>query len=101
MNDWIKFRRETSLATSLAAKQVFLKVQLNGKQNVQLVLPNELNDDVGRFTTHHQTCLVTNQVVARCEKLLWKVESSSTFYNKICSCCAFYRPNGRNIRNAL
>ena len=60
-----------------------------GNKNVQLVLPNELNDDVGRFTTHHQTCLVTNQVVVRCEKLLWKVESSSTFYNKICTCCAF------------
>ena len=68
---------------------------------MQLILPNELNDDVGRFTTHHQTCLVTNQVVAGCEKLLLKVESSSTFYNKICTCCAFYRPKGRTIRNVM
>ena len=68
---------------------------------MQLILPNELNDDVGRFTTHHQTCLVTNQDVARVEKLGWKVESSSTFYNKICTCCAFYRPKGRTIRNVM
>ena len=62
---------------------------------MQLILPNELNDDVGRFTTHHQTCLVTNQVIAGCEKLLLKVESSSTFYNKICTCCE------RTIRNVM
>ena len=34
-----------------------------------------------------------NQVVAGCEKLLQKVESSSTFCNKTCTCCVFYRPD--------
>jgi len=46
-----------------------------------------------------QTCLATNQVVARCEKLLQKVESSSTFWNKICTCCAFYRPKANLFCN--
>ena len=45
-------------------------------------LQNELKSDVARFTTHVQTCLATNQVVAGCENLLQKVESSSTFCNK-------------------
>ena len=43
-----------------------------------------------RFTTHVQTSLATNQIVAGCENLLQKVESSSTFCNKLCKCCAFY-----------
>ena len=30
-------------------------------------------------------------MIAGCEKLLYKVESSSTFCNKICTNCAFYR----------
>ena len=55
-------------------------------------LQNELKSDVARFTTHIQTCLATNQVVAGCENLLQKVESSSTFWNKTYTCCAFYRP---------
>ena len=42
----------------------------------------ELNSDSARFTTQIQTCLATNQVVARCEKLLQNVESSSTFATK-------------------
>ena len=70
-------------------------------KNVQLVL-QELKSDVASFTTHVQTCLATNQVVAGCEKLLQKVES--TFCNKICPCCAFYRPNANlfcsKLRNA-
>ena len=37
-----------------------------------------------------QTCLSTKQLVAGCEKLLQKVESSSTFCNKSWT-CAFYR----------
>ena len=53
---------------------------------------NELKSDVARFTTHIQTCLAANQVAAGCEKLLQKVESSSTFCNKTCTCCALYRP---------
>ena len=72
-------------------------------QNVQLVL-QELKSDVASFTTHVQTCLATNQVFAGCEKLLQKVESNSTFCNKICLCCAFYRPNANlfcsKLRNA-
>ena len=41
----------------------------------------------------NQTSLATNhRVVVGCKKLLQKVESSSTLCNKICSCCAFYRP---------
>ena len=43
----------------------------------------ELNSDSARFTTQIQTCLATNQVVARCEKLLQNVESSSTFATKL------------------
>ena len=34
--------------------------------------------------THFKTCLATNQGVAGCEKLLQKVESSSTLFKKIC-----------------
>ena len=36
-----------------------------------------------RFTSQVQTCLATNQVVAGCENLLQKVESSSTFGDEI------------------
>ena len=43
----------------------------------------ELNSDSARFTTQIQTCLATNQVVARCEKLLQNVESSSTFATEL------------------
>ena len=53
---------------------------------------NDMNNDVARFTTHVQTCLATTEVVAGCEKLLQKAESGFTFCNKICACCAFYRP---------
>ena len=56
------------------------------------LLQNELNGGVARFTTHVQTCLVTNEENAGWEKLLQKVESSSTFCNRICKFCAFYRP---------
>ena len=48
---------------------------------MQLVL-QELKSDVASLTTHGQTCLATNQVVAGCEKLLQKVESNSTFATK-------------------
>ena len=41
----------------------------------------------------NQTCLATNQVSAGCEKLSRKVESSSTFCNRICTCCTFYKAN--------
>ena len=44
------------------------------------------------YTTHIQTCLATNQVVAGCKNLLQKVESSSFFCDKICTCCVFYQP---------
>ena len=44
------------------------------------------------YTTHIQTCLATNQLVAGCTNLLQKVESSSFFCDKICTCCVFYQP---------
>ena len=62
-------------------------------------LQNELNNDVACFTTHGQTCIATKEVVVGCEKLLQKVESSSTFCNKICTCCASYRPKANLFCN--
>ena len=44
------------------------------------------------YTTHIQTCLATNQLVAGCTNLLQKVESSSFFCDKICTCWVFYQP---------
>ena len=41
---------------------------------------------------HESNCLATNQVVEGCEKLLQKVESSSTFCYKICTCWASIGP---------
>ena len=40
--------------------------------------------DVARFTYHVQPCLATNQVLPGCTNVLQKVQSSSTFCNKIC-----------------
>ena len=72
-----------------------LKMRVKGPQNrapcFATFLQNELNNDVACFTTHVQTYISTKEVVAGCEKLLQKVESSSTFCNKIYTCCAFYR----------
>ena len=39
----------------------------------------------------------TNQVVPGCDKLSQKVENSSTFCNKICTGCAFYRPKAKSL----
>ena len=44
------------------------------------------------FTAHAQTCFARYQIFAVCKMLLQKVESSSTFCDKICTCCAFYLP---------
>ena len=67
-----------------------LKMRVKEPQNrapcFATFLQNELNNDVACFTTLVQTCIVTKEVVAGCEKLLQKVESSSTFCNKICTC---------------
>ena len=72
-----------------------LKMRVKGPQNrapcFATFLQNELNNDVACFTIHVQTCIATKEVVVGCEKLLQKVESSSTLCNKICTCCAFYR----------
>ena len=57
------------------------------------LLQNELKSDVARFTSHVQTCPVTNHLVSGSEIVLQKVESSCTFFNKICACSAFYRAN--------
>ena len=46
----------------------------------------------GFLPATNQTCLATIQVVAGCENLLQKVESSSTFCDKICTSCAFFGP---------
>ena len=70
-------------------KKAALRYGKTGNKNVQLVLQHCCN---ARFTNHLQTCLVTNQVVAACEKLLQKVESYSTFCIKICTCYVFYQP---------
>ena len=62
--------------------------------NFTTLLQNELKSSVARFTTHQSnlSCNKINKVVAGCEKLLQKVQSSSTFCNKICTCCAFTGP---------
>ena len=36
--------------------------------------------------------LQQNQIAASCENFLQKLERSSTYCDKICTCCAFYRP---------
>ena len=56
------------------------------------LLQNELKSSVENFTTYVQTCLAANEVAAGCENLLQKQESTFTFCNKICTCCAFYQP---------
>ena len=58
-----------------------------GSKNVTCfatLLQNEFHRYVSRFTT--QTCPATNQVAARCQKLLQNVDSSYTFCNKLCIC---------------
>jgi len=56
-------------------------------------LQKELNGDVRHSTARVQTCLATNQVVvAGCEKLLQKVESSSTFSTKSAHVAHFTGP---------
>ena len=68
-------------------------------KNVQLVLQHCCGMSrlvmLRVFPPTSQTCLATNQVTAGCEKLLQKVEKSSTFCNKICKCCAFYPSTSR------
>ena len=51
---------------------------------------NKFKSNVARFASHVQTCLTTNQVVAGCENLLQKVDSSLSyiFCNKICTYAA-------------
>ena len=68
-----------------------------GNKALQLVIYAALlqngSSDVARFTTHVETCLAANQDVPGCATLLEKVESGSTFLNKMFgTCCAFYRP---------
>ena len=46
------------------------------------LLQMELKSNVERLATH-ETCLATNHVVAGCETLLQKVESSSTCLTKM------------------
>ena len=59
------------------------------------LLLNKLNSDVARFTT--------NESNLSCSKkggiAMQKVESSYTSFNRICSCCAFYRPTANLFCN--
>ena len=55
-------------------------------------MQKESNSDVARFSTHIKLVLQQISFFASCEKLLQKVESSSTFCKKICSFYAFYQP---------
>ena len=55
-----------------------------------------MSDVARHFYTHFQTCLATNQVVEGCENVLQKVESNSTFCNKMFTCCTFY-PHKANL----
>ena len=57
-----------------------------------IIAAKRVESNGARFTIRVQTCLATNRVVEGCEKLLEKVDSSSTFCNKLCTCCVFYRP---------
>ena len=68
-----------------------------GNKTLQLVMQLSCRtgglSDVARLTTHVETCLATNQDVLGCATLLVKVESGSTFLNKMFgTCCAFYCP---------
>ena len=73
--------------------QTVLRYGKTGHKNVQLILQHCCKTRWrAHFTNHVQTCLGTIQVIAGCENLLQKVECSSTFCNKICTCYAFYRP---------
>ena len=91
-----KWKKYAALLKKQAQTRLESRYDKAGNKHMQLVLQycckTKLKNDVARFTTHVPTCLATNQDVGGCEKLLQKVESSSTFCNKICACCAFYRP---------
>ena len=81
------------------SKPCNLRYVKTGSKNVQLV--SQHCWETSRiamfcvFPPTNQTCLAANQVVAGCEELLQKAERSSTFCNKVCICCAFYRPQGK------
>ena len=59
------------------------------------LLLNKLNSDVARFTTHESnlSCSKKGGIAMQ------KVESSYTSCNRICSCCAFYRPTANLFCN--
>ena len=59
------------------------------------LLLNKLNSDVARFTTKESnlSCSKKGGIVMQ------KVESSYTYCNRICSCCAFYRPTANLFCN--
>ena len=63
------------------AKDTAKRAAKNEKRFITL-LQNELKSNVERLATH-ETCLATNHVVAGCETLLQKVESSSTCLTKM------------------
>ena len=77
-------------------KSLIKRYGKTGDKNVQLILQHCSKTSWKRMlsvsTAHAQTCFAAYQVFAVCKMLLQKVESSSTFCNKICTCCAFYRP---------
>ena len=71
---------------SFPVAAVLKKIQQKRATCFATLLQNELNGEVARFANHIQTFFVTNRIVAGCETLLQKVESSSTFCLKICTC---------------
>ena len=56
------------------------------------MLQEESNSDVARFTTHESNLSCNKSDCCSFEMLLQKAQSSSPFWNKICTCCAFYWP---------
>ena len=71
-------------------------------KNVQLVLQHCYKTSRKAMlrvllATYVQTRLVINHLVG-CENLLQKVESSCTFFNKTCTCCAINRYNANTCK---
>ena len=91
-----KNKYHTILLSIYISKPCNLRNVKTGSKNVQFVWQRCCKTSrIAMFCVlapTNQTYLATNQVVVRCEKLLQKVETSSTLRIKLCICCAFYRP---------
>ena len=102
-------RQLSSSRLSLIMRRTSLKEKKNKTKNVQpgstclaLLLQYELKSSVTtRFITYESSNLSCNK---SCCGRLWKFvagsqDSSFTFCNKICTCCAFYRPTAKFFRS--